>query len=91
MAASTIAIEHQMESEKTIMTKDTSMFHSHEEPKEAIEHTADQQDIPLPENNSLEQWNNPRINIYKYFSALFSFIIMGMNDAAPGVSHMQSK
>lgn len=35
---------------------------------------------------SLQRWNNPRINMYRYLSANFSFIIMGMNDAAYGVS-----
>lgn len=79
-----------MESEKQVVMEDPSMSRSDEEPKEAIDHTDDQQDVPLAENNSLEQWNNPKINIYKYLSALFSFIIMGMNDAAPGVSHMES-
>lgn len=32
-----------------------------------------------------EQWNNPKINIYRVLSANFSFIILGMNDAAYGV------
>ena len=54
-------------------------------PKEASNHT-NEQEPPLVENNSLEQWNYPKINIYRYLSAIFSFIIMGMNDAAPGVS-----
>jgi hypothetical protein len=35
---------------------------------------------------SLERWNEPRINMYRYFTTLYSFIIMGMNDAATGVS-----
>jgi hypothetical protein len=34
----------------------------------------------------LEQWNSPRINLYRYLATLYSFIIMGMNDAAYGVS-----
>ncbi|TVY47342.1 Bypass of stop codon protein [Lachnellula occidentalis] len=32
----------------------------------------------------LEQWNRPRINIYRYLATLYSFVIMGMNDAAYG-------
>jgi hypothetical protein len=36
--------------------------------------------------NGLEQWNQPRINTYRYLSTLYAFIIMGMNDAAYGVS-----
>lgn len=34
----------------------------------------------------LERWNEPRINAYRYFAALYSFILMGMTDAANGVS-----
>lgn len=33
----------------------------------------------------LEQWNNPRINLYRYLATIYSFIILGMNDAAYGV------
>lgn len=40
----------------------------------------------VDEEEILEKWNTPRINLYRYLSALFSFIIMGMNDAAYGVS-----
>jgi hypothetical protein len=38
------------------------------------------------EIHKLEQWNNPRINMYRYLTTLFCLIIMGMNDAAYGVS-----
>ncbi len=41
---------------------------------------------PAIEPASLEQWNKPRINMYRYLAAIYSFIIMGMNDAAYGVS-----
>lgn len=37
-------------------------------------------------SSPLERWNEPRGNIYRYFATLYSFIIMGMNDAATGVS-----
>ena len=40
---------------------------------------------PAP-GESLEHWNRPRINIYRYLATLWSFILMGMNDAAIGVS-----
>ncbi len=39
-----------------------------------------------PTEPALVRWNKPRINIYRYLAANFSFIIMGMNDAAYGVS-----
>jgi hypothetical protein len=38
------------------------------------------------EMNKLDRWNQPRINMYRYFTTLFCLIIMGMNDAAYGVS-----
>lgn len=41
-------------------------------------------DNPVMETTH-EQWNNPKINIYRILSANFSFIILGMNDAAYGV------
>lgn len=40
-------------------------------------------------NNEEEQeelWNEPRINAYRYFSSLYAFMAMGMNDAAYGAS-----
>ena len=33
-----------------------------------------------------EQWNHPRINVYRTLSAFWCFILMGANDAASGVS-----
>lgn len=33
----------------------------------------------------IQRWNSPRINICRFFSTLYSFVIMGMNDAAFGV------
>lgn len=35
---------------------------------------------------ALEKWNQPRINIYRSFSTFWSFLVMGANDAAYGVS-----
>lgn len=43
----------------------------------------------LMANNEEEQeelWNEPRINAYRYFSSLYAFMAMGMNDAAYGAS-----
>ncbi|KAI1008249.1 hypothetical protein LB504_001593 [Fusarium proliferatum] len=34
--------------------------------------------------NELEHWNNPRVNLYRYYATNFSFLIMGMNDASLG-------
>ena len=38
-----------------------------------------------PVTNALQQWNNPRINIWRFFASVMGFIVMGMNDAAYGV------
>jgi hypothetical protein len=35
---------------------------------------------------ALEKWNQPRINVYRSFSTFWSFLVMGANDAAYGVS-----
>lgn len=34
---------------------------------------------------ALQRWNSPRINMYRVFSAYFSFLIIGLNDGAYGV------
>lgn len=41
---------------------------------------------PIAEVRALEQWNEPRINIYRYLATLYTFVTMGMNDGAIGVS-----
>ena len=41
----------------------------------------------VAETPELEVWNKPRINQYRYFATLITFIVMGMNDAAYGVSY----
>jgi hypothetical protein len=33
-----------------------------------------------------QKWNSPRINMWRVFSAFFSFLIVGMNDGSYGVS-----
>ncbi|CAJ2510688.1 Uu.00g063130.m01.CDS01 [Anthostomella pinea] len=37
-----------------------------------------------PPKQSLERWNVPSANKYRYFATILCFIIMGMNDAAVG-------
>ena len=34
----------------------------------------------------LQEWNHPRINMYRVFATFYSFFIFGMNDGAYGVS-----
>lgn len=36
--------------------------------------------------SALEKWNHPRINVYRSFATFWSFLVMGSNDAAYGVS-----
>lgn len=51
------------------------------------ENTQDLVETPFNVSNiGLERWNKPQINVYRYLATLYSFIIMGMNDAAYGVS-----
>jgi len=56
------------------------------EPNQLIDSTKEQIQSPEPQPSDLEQWNKPRINTYRYLAAIYSFIVMGMNDAAYGVS-----
>jgi len=52
------------------------------------ENTQDRNEtLPSPTTASAEQleaWNNPRINISRFLAVLWSFTVMGMNDAAYG-------
>lgn len=51
-------------------------------PQEAQEAQVEEKQTPL--TNTRQQWNEPRINVYRYLATLLGFIIMGMNDAANG-------
>ena len=37
-----------------------------------------------------QKWNYPRQNTYRFLTTIFSFIVMGMNDGAVGVSATSS-
>lgn len=54
---------------------------------QSTSNTGDEETVPdsRPET-VLEKWNESPLNIYRFFTTLYSFIIMGMNDAALGVS-----
>lgn len=39
---------------------------------------------PITATDELETWNLPRINMWRVFATFWSFVIMGMNDAAYG-------
>lgn len=40
---------------------------------------------PAPNASSLEHWNSPRINTWRFLATLWSFWMMGANDGAFGV------
>jgi len=41
-------------------------------------------DVP-PQAPGLARWNESRINMYRFYVTLYSFVVMGMNDGAIGV------
>jgi len=40
--------------------------------------------FPASASEDLEKWNSTKTNVYRYFATLYSFIILGMSDAAYG-------
>ncbi len=48
-----------------------------------------QDELPPPSTavDALERWNSPPRNKYALFSTYISFMILGMNDASPGVNN----
>jgi hypothetical protein len=57
---------------------------------ETVEDSNEEAEDPTNEVNKLEKWNHPRINMYRYLTTLFCLILMGMNDAAYGVSLLKA-
>lgn len=54
---------------------------------EALPHGQSDTGSPVgPEFPLLEKWNQPRVNIHRTFATFWSFLVMGANDAAYGVS-----
>jgi len=47
----------------------------------------EENDLPGPDaaEDSLERWNKPRINTWRFLATLLSFLMMGGNDGAFGV------
>lgn len=45
---------------------------------------SDNADPPASATAALQTWNNPPVNKWRILAAFFSFIVLGMNDAAPG-------
>jgi hypothetical protein len=55
---------------------------------EALPHSQSDVGSPLgPESFPLlDKWNSPRVNIHRTFATFWSFLVMGVNDTAYGVS-----
>ena len=45
-----------------------------------------QHEPPAVVAHALEKWNEPSVNVSRLFATFWSFVIMGANDAAYGVS-----
>jgi hypothetical protein len=47
----------------------------------------EENDLSSPDTaaNSLEHWNKPRLNTWRFLATLLSFLMMGGNDGAFGV------
>lgn len=61
-------------------SKSNSSAHIQDEEKAEFELSETQEAGP-----ALLKWNHPRINMWRFFVTLLSFIIMGANDASYGV------
>jgi hypothetical protein len=57
---------------------------SHENGR-TLHETAGELPTVLPPTEVIPEWNHPRINMYRTGAAFWSFIVLGMNDAAYGV------
>ncbi len=42
-------------------------------------------ELPTPNAGSLERWDDPRINTWRFLATLWGFWMMGANDGAFGV------
>ena len=41
---------------------------------------------PVTAVEALQRWNSPKVNKYRTFATFYTFVVMGANDAAYGVS-----
>ena len=48
--------------------------------------TDEESGTPSPQPaRELERWNETSVNVFRFFSTIYAFILMGMTDAAVGV------
>jgi hypothetical protein len=64
----------------------TSIGSQQHDGKIADEELGNGSSAPDTATNALEQWNFPRTNLWRFLATLFSFFVLGLNDAAFGVS-----
>ena len=91
-------LERVLSSSESVKTQPKSTFQTHEainlgriSSSTSRRHDEDQElsgDLPPPSTavDALERWNSPGRNKYALFSTYLSFMILGLNDASPGVS-----
>jgi hypothetical protein len=79
-----------MEASEKVLRDSITSGPAEDEPKQVIEDTKEVES-PLTEGAVLERWNSPKINLWRYLAANYCFILMGMNDAAYGVSLLPQK
>ena len=82
----TSSLSPSQEKHQDVISSGNPSFSVDYELKQVLEDSKEQEDSPADDEEILERWNTPRINLWRYLAALYSFIIMGMNDAAYGVS-----
>lgn len=65
----------------------TSTMEMEQQPRTEEQQPQVGEDTPPPTAvDALEKWNQPRSNIYRTLATFWSFLVMGANDAAYGVS-----
>ncbi len=72
------------------LSRDTEKF-EHAQTFQSVANTTDEEVGPLepsPERRVevKQKWNEPRVNTCRFLTTIYSFIVMGMNDGAVGVS-----
>ncbi len=67
------------------LTRDTTDPEK-ESTRNVVESAAEESGADTDSSGSLERWNSPRVNTYRYLVVNLSLGIMGMQDASLGVS-----
>ena len=91
MGSSAVVVELESQKHATddspclrLPSRPTSISHGTPEPSHTS--TPDDTDTPAAAVSALEKWNSPPANIDRTLATFWSFLVMGLNDAAYGVS-----